>query len=849
MDEHRPPLSRRARIVAAGVPAAFLALFFVYPLASILERGLTQDGKLDWPSDVLFSRDMLQILWFTIWQAAVSTALTLVAGLPLAWATARLRFRGRGLVRALVVVPFVLPTVVVATAFLALLPPRFDRGVVPILLAHVFFNIAVVVRIVGGYWARLDPRLWDAAATLGAAPARRFRELTLPALRPALAAAAALAFLFCFTSFGVVVILGGPTRLTLEAAIYDQAAQAFDLRAAAVLSLLQLVAIAIVIVVSSRLEARAGLVAPLAPETSAARPPRGRERVALVAILSGSALFLGAPLLALIERSLATPTGLGLGFFRVLGRDTPTLLVTPWHAVVNSVAYATAATLIALAIGSLAALAAAGSSTRWLDTAVMLPLGASAVMLGYGFLIAFDTAPLDFRGSLWLVPVVQALVATPFVVRIMAPALRAVDPRLRDAAAVLGATPSTCSAGDRHPARAAPARDRSRSRVRDRARRVRRDRVSRAQRPPHPPGRDLPLSRAPRRREPGSGSGALRGADGGDGHGRPRRRAADLPPRGALMLNLENLSVSFDGTAALAGATLEVGSGETVALLGPSGSGKTTLLRAVAGLQPVNSGRIALDGDDLGGVPPHARRIGLMFQEHVLFPHKDVAGNVAFGLRMAGAPRTEIARRVRELLELVGLPHAAERSVQTLSGGEQQRVALARALAPAPRALLLDEPLGSLDGPLRDRLVDDLRALFGRLGLTVVYVTHDVGEAFALGHRVAVMRDGGIVQVATPDDLWTRPADVWVARFLGLRNILEQDGRYTVVRPEAVRIVAGSEATVIAVERRGAVVWLRVRTADGRELESVTTATDHPTKGSKVGVEIDPAGIVDLPPE
>jgi len=429
------------RAVAIAVPTAFLGLFFLYPLASILERGLTQNGGLDWPTDVLASHDTLQIVWFTLWQATASTALTLVVGLPIAWATARLRFRGRELVRALVVVPFVLPTVVVATAFLDLLPPRLERGAVPILLAHVFFNVAVVVRIVGGYWERLDPRLWDAAATLGASPRRRFRELTLPALRPALAAAAALTFLFCFTSFGVVVILGGPTRMTLEAAIYDQAARAFDLRAAAVLSLLQLVAVAAVVVVSSRLEARAGLVAPLAPEAAAARPPRGRERIALVAILAGTAVLLGLPLLALVERSLSTPTGVSLDFYRVLGRETPTLLVTPWHAVVNSVVYASAATAIALGIGGLAAVAAAGRSTRWLDTAVMLPLGASAVMLGYGFLIAFDTAPIDFRGSLWLVPVVQALVATPFVVRVLTPALRAIDPRLREAASVLGAQP------------------------------------------------------------------------------------------------------------------------------------------------------------------------------------------------------------------------------------------------------------------------------------------------------------------------------------------------------------------------------------------------------------------------
>jgi len=437
-------LSNKAlvRVAAIAVPVAFLSFFFVYPLASIFERGLTQDGSAGWPGDVLFSGDTLRILWFTVWQAAASTALTLLAGLPLAWATARLRFRGRELVRALVLLPFVLPTVVVATAFLDLMPARFDRGAVPILLAHVFFNMAVVVRVVGGYWEQLDPRLWDVAATLGASPAHRFRELTLPALRPALAAAAALTFLFCFTSFGVVVILGGPTRLTLEAAIYDRAARAFDLRAAAALSLLQLAAVAIVVVVSSRLERRAGIVAPLVPDVPVARRPRGRERVALAAILGGTALLLGAPLLALVERSLSTPAGLGVDFYRVLGRETPTLLVTPWHAVVNSLAYAAAAAAIALGLGGLTAFLAAGRSTRWLDSAVMLPLGASAVMLGYGFLIAFDTAPIDFRGSLWLVPVVQALVATPFVVRVLTPALRAIDPRLREAASVLGAPPA-----------------------------------------------------------------------------------------------------------------------------------------------------------------------------------------------------------------------------------------------------------------------------------------------------------------------------------------------------------------------------------------------------------------------
>ena len=313
------------------------------------------------------------------------------------------------------------------------------------------------------------------------------------------------------------------------------------------------------------------------------------------------------------------------------------------------------------------------------------------------------------------------------------------------------------------------------------------------------------------------------------------------------MLRVEDVRVSFDGTRALDGASLEAGTGKTLAVLGPSGCGKTTLLRVVAGLQPPDSGRILLDGDNLAGVPVHRRGVGLMFQDNALFPHRDVAGNIAFGLRMAAVPRSEIAQRVRELLELVGLPGSETRSVQTLSGGEQQRVALARALARRPRVLLLDEPLGSLDGPLRERLLNDLRELFARLELTVVYVTHDAGEAFALGHAVAVMRGGKVVQVAAPDDLWRQPADDWVARFLGLRNIRDEGDHCVVIPPQAVTVGPGEGAAVVAAERRGAVVWLRVRLENGDELSAVTTATEHPREGDRVAVHIDEEATIDVP--
>lgn len=436
--EHKPCLG----LALTLPPAAFLALFFTYPLGTILARGLTQDGALDVPFDVLSDSRTIQVAWFTVWQAAVSTTLTLAAGLPLAWATSRVSYRGRSLVRALVVVPFVLPTIVVAAAFVALLPASLERGVLPILAAHVFFNVAVVARLVGGFWARLDPRLGDAAATLGASPLRRVREVTLPALAPALAAAAALVFLFSFTSFGIVVVLGGPARATLEAEIYFAAARAFDLRTAAALALLQLTAVAVLVVVAGALERRVGSGLALAAEREALHPPRRAERAALALVLGAAAVFLGAPLAALVGRSLATPDGLGLDFFRALSEETPALLVTPWEAVGWSLAFAATGTLLSVALGAWIAVTVARRGADWLDALAMLPLGASAVMLGFGFLVAFDDPPLDLRRTWWLVPIAQSLVATPFVVRALLPALRAVDGRLREAAAVLGAPPS-----------------------------------------------------------------------------------------------------------------------------------------------------------------------------------------------------------------------------------------------------------------------------------------------------------------------------------------------------------------------------------------------------------------------
>ncbi|MFF4104850.1 ABC transporter ATP-binding protein [Streptomyces sp. NPDC001903] len=340
------------------------------------------------------------------------------------------------------------------------------------------------------------------------------------------------------------------------------------------------------------------------------------------------------------------------------------------------------------------------------------------------------------------------------------------------------------------------------------------------------------------------------------------------------LLELAGVSVRFGERAVVDAVDLEVAEHEIVCVLGPSGSGKSTLLRVVAGLQPVSAGRVLLGGADQARVPVHRRGVGLMFQDHQLFPHRDVAGNVAFGLRMRGSGRGSgrgaYEARVAELLELVGLPGAQGRSVASLSGGEQQRVALARALAPSPRLLMLDEPLGQLDRGLRERLVVELRGLFSRLGTTVLAVTHDQGEAFALADRVVVMRDGRIAQAGTPLEVWQRPASEFVARFLGFENVIPavvsggaaatawgkvqvpagspQGEQNLLIRPAGVvPAAAGLRCEVLARTFRGTHVALRLRPEAGPELEAECGLAGAPGVGDRVAVAFSPAEVVVLP--
>ena len=232
------------------------------------------------------------------------------------------------------------------------------------------------------------------------------------------------------------------------------------------------------------------------------------------------------------------------------------------------------------------------------------------------------------------------------------------------------------------------------------------------------------------------------------------------------MLAIDNITVVFDDTTAVDSASLSVADGERVAILGPSGSGKSTLLRAVAGLERPSHGTVAWDGLDLADTPPHRRQFGLMFQGYALFPHMNVADNVGFGLKMQDLSPPEINQRVTEVLSWVGMDTMADRSVDNLSGGEQQRVALARTLAPGPRLVMLDEPLGALDRSLRERLIVEITQLLERTGTTALYVTHDHDEAVAFADRIALMREGRIVQVGTWSELKTDPVSPWVTEFL-----------------------------------------------------------------------------------
>jgi thiamine transport system permease protein len=418
------------------VPAAFLALFFVYPLVSIVASVL---GDVS-PGTVLGDRRLRDVIWFTTWQAVVSTALTLLLGLPAAYLLARFRFPGRSALRVASLVAFVLPTVVVGTAFAGSRP-----SLVALFAAHVFFNLAVIVRVVGGFWSQLDPAYEDMAGEMGATGIRRLTDVLLPLARPAIVGAATLVFLFTFTSFGVALLLAGPSRPTIEVEIFRQTSQLLNLPVAAALTLVQLVIVSALLWLTSATESRAGVRQRLVGSADAVRRPRTRgERVFVAVAAPLLALATLGPPLRLVWRSIRTPVGFTLARYLELGsvREGSALPVSALDAVATSLGVAAGAATIALVVGALAAWVVAGSAHgSWLRGLSAVPLGVSAVTVGFGYVVTFDAGALDLRGSIWLLVAAQAVVAVPFVVRLVEPVLTSAGGELREQSAALGASP------------------------------------------------------------------------------------------------------------------------------------------------------------------------------------------------------------------------------------------------------------------------------------------------------------------------------------------------------------------------------------------------------------------------
>ena len=445
------------KILLAVIPLLFLAIFFFYPLANIVAFGLTGDAISQ-----LFSRLYYwKVFWFTLWQAALSTVLTLALGIPAAYLFARYDFWGKQVLRALVTVPFVLPTVVVAASFRALLGPsgpinstlvtvfnleaapiRLEQTLLIILIAHMYYNMAVVIRLVGGFWANLSPRLSEAARTLGASRWQAFIKITFPLLRPAILSATVLIFLFTFTSFGVILILGGPAFSTVETEIYRQYVNFLNPEIAALLALIQIMFTFTLLLIYARWQRKSVISLDFIPRSAnLKRPSTWTEKITVAASLIGLTVFMLSPLLALLFSSfLDRQGGFTVAYYQALPelRRGSVTFIPPLQAIRNSIGYAVLTMLLAALLGTLSAafLARPGKWRGWLDPVFMLPLGVSAVALGFGYIITMGT----LRTSPALVLIAHTLVALPFVVRSILPVLQGIRPGIRESASILGAS-------------------------------------------------------------------------------------------------------------------------------------------------------------------------------------------------------------------------------------------------------------------------------------------------------------------------------------------------------------------------------------------------------------------------
>ena len=447
------------------VPLAFLGVFFVYPLLSILDVSLRPDGALDLSGFVrLLSTDYyIGTLLFTIYQALLSTALTLLLATPCAFVIARYRFRGKSILLSLATLPFVLPTVVVALAFATLLgkagllndlamalfsldyaPIQLERTLAMIIIAHVFYNFAVALRIISGYWSTAGSSAEEAARCLGADELALWRDIRLPLIKPALLSASLLVFIFSFTSFGVILILGGIRFATLEVQIYYQAVNMFNLPLAAALSLVQILSMLAMMTLYTSTQKK--LQSELASGAATAKRARTRwARLAVALCVGLMACLLFAPLIALVLRSILVGGQLDFANYAALGEKSrgSLLFIAPLESIANSLRFASLAMIAALILGVIAAymIERPGRLARFADPLFMLPLATSAVTLGFGFIIALDEPPLNLRASWLIIPISHTLVALPFVIRSVLPGLRAIPPSLREASRTLGARP------------------------------------------------------------------------------------------------------------------------------------------------------------------------------------------------------------------------------------------------------------------------------------------------------------------------------------------------------------------------------------------------------------------------
>jgi len=470
------PLTSLRRILPWLGPLIFLGLFFFLPLARILALGLDISAS---SNGAQFLARTLRVLGFTFYQAALSTFLTLLVGLPLAYLFARFELPGKAIFRALTSIPFMLPTVVVAAGFSALLGPRgwvnlammswlrldhpplvFVGTLAAVLVAHVFYNTTIVIRVVGNAWAALDTHLGDAARSLHASPLQTLWRVTLPLLRPSIFAASLLVFLFDFTSYGVILLLGGPKFATLEVEIYIQALQMLNLPAASFLSVIQLLCTLVFSTIYSRYISRVTTtLKPRAAWLNLEKPRAFRQRLLVMGMIVFLVVFFALPLLSLPLRSVLQletgraqqaqiQPGLTLDYYRELfiNRRGSLFYVPPFQAARNSLVYAALTVFLSLLLGfpAAAALARPGRLEKWIDPFLMLPLGASAVTLGLGYIVTFNRpfwgSQFSLLTSPLLVPLVHTTIALPFVIRNLQTALAIIPERYREAAAVLGAS-------------------------------------------------------------------------------------------------------------------------------------------------------------------------------------------------------------------------------------------------------------------------------------------------------------------------------------------------------------------------------------------------------------------------